>query len=363
MERFSPTGPEAPPREGERPADPWTRPAEDGANGYGGVWGTPEEQAAGREAAQRRGALRPHEPPKSAWRRAGGSIVAFAVLIFSFFSKLKGVLVFLPKFATTGISMIVSIGAYALLFGLPFAVGFVLLLLVHEMGHVLQLRREGIKATAPLFIPFLGAVVGMKELPNDAAAEARVGLAGPVLGTVGVLAPVALFFATGEPFWRALAYVGFFINLINLIPVLPLDGGRALQALSPWVTFAGFVAFLGLTFFYFSPIMLLIVVFGGMETWRRFRSRKSPEAHAPDRPSRPAALRDRRRLHRLGSRYRRRHGAQLLRSPRELGLALPLGQRAVDLAPLLALLDVAAPVVAFLAAGQRDLDLGPRPAK
>ena len=81
--------------------------------------------------------------------------------------------------------MLVSIAAYALIWGWKFAVGFVLLLLVHEMGHVIQLRREGIKASAPMFIPFLGAVVAMKEMPKDAAAEARVGLAGPVLGSLG----------------------------------------------------------------------------------------------------------------------------------------------------------------------------------
>ncbi len=265
--RAEPSAP--PPASAERP--PGERAT---ADDFGGIWGPPREHPL--DAAP----LSPSGPGKPWWRRAIGALVAFGIVLLSYGTKLKGLLLLIPKlkFATTGISMIVSIGAYALLFGLPFGIGFVLLLLVHEMGHVLQLRREGIRATAPLFIPFLGAAVGMKELPRDAAAEARVGLAGPVLGTLGVLVPVALYLATDEPFFRALAYVGFFLNLINLIPVLPLDGGRALQALSPWVTFAGFVAFVGLMFFYFSPIMLLVVLFGGMETWRRFRSRNSPEA-------------------------------------------------------------------------------------
>lgn len=238
-------------------------------NPYGTVWDDPAQRPPEPVA--------PPDPPRPWWRRAAGALAALGILAFTYG---KWVLLLIPKlkFATTGLSMIVSIAAYALFFGLPFAVGFVVLLLVHEMGHVWQLRREGIKATAPLFIPFLGAAVGMKELPKDAAAEARVGLAGPVLGTLGVLVPVGLFFATGNDLFRALAYIGFFLNLINLIPVLPLDGGRALQALSPWVTFFGFVAFVGLMYFYFSPIMLLIVVFGGMETWRRFRSRQSAEA-------------------------------------------------------------------------------------
>src|SRR5215217_192294 len=89
------------------------------------------------------------------------------------------------KFLTTSGAMLVSAAAYSLIWGWRFAAGFVLLLLVHEMGHVIQLRREGIPASAPLFIPFLGAVVGAKSLGDDAAAEARVGLAGPVLGTIG----------------------------------------------------------------------------------------------------------------------------------------------------------------------------------
>src|ERR687891_2407485 len=119
-------------------------------------------------------------------KRYGGPIVAALVLLAT---KLKAILLLLPKLKifTTSASMLVSIAAYALIWGWQFAVGLVLLLLVHEMGHVIQLRREGIDASAPMFIPFLGALVAMKELPKDAAAEARVGLAGPVLGSLGAL--------------------------------------------------------------------------------------------------------------------------------------------------------------------------------
>src|ERR671936_2396292 len=147
--------------------------------------------------------------------------------------------------------MLVSVAAYSLIWGWRFALGFVLLLLIHEMGHVLQLRREGIKASAPMFIPFLGALVAMRELPKDAAAEARVGLAGPVLGTVGALGALGLYAATGNNLFRALAFMGFFLNLFNLAPVVPLDGGRAMAALSPWMWFAGFAAMLA--FFVLLP--------------------------------------------------------------------------------------------------------------
>jgi len=205
--------------------------------------------------------------------RAGGAVAALAVLL----GKFKAVLLLLPKLkilSTSG-TMLVSVAAYALIWGWKFAFGFVALLFIHEMGHVIQLRREGIKATAPLFIPFLGAFVGMKQLPDNAAAEARVGLAGPVLGAIGCLIPLALFEATGNEFWKALAFTGFFLNLFNLLPVVPLDGGRAMAAMAPWMWFAGFAGLIAVAFIWPNPIMILILVIGGLETWRRWKLRKS----------------------------------------------------------------------------------------
>jgi Zn-dependent protease len=227
----------------------------------------------------------PLQPERKTWRnRAGGAIAALAVLL----GKFKAVLLLLPKLkilSTSG-TMLVSVAAYALIWGWKFAAGFVALLFIHEMGHVIQLRREGIKASAPLFIPFMGAFVGMKQLPDNAAAEARVGLAGPVLGSIGCLIPLALYEANGNEFWQALAFTGFFLNLFNLLPVLPLDGGRAMAALSPWMWFVGFGLLVGATFAFPSPIMLLILLFGGMETLRRWRIRKTPEAEAYHRVTR-----------------------------------------------------------------------------
>lgn len=196
--------------------------------------------------------------------------------------KAKSLLFLLPnlKLLATFGSMAVSVAAYGLFFGVPFAVGFVLLLLLHEIGHVIQLRREGIKASAPVFIPFLGAVIAAKSLGKDAAAEARVGLAGPVLGTIATLVPLGIWLATGSDFWRALAYIGFVLNLFNLLPVVPLDGGRAMAALSPAVWLAGLAGLLALAVVYPSPIIFLILVFGAMESWRRWKGRKTPEHQA-----------------------------------------------------------------------------------
>ena len=226
--------------------------------------------------------LRDYEPihPQSRWREVARKLWApIAALGFLFWKfKALALVVFKFKVFTTSASMLVSIAAYSWIFGWKFAVGFVLLLLVHEMGHVLELRRQGVPASAPLFIPFLGAVVGMKQLPKDAAAEARVGLAGPILGSIGTLIPLAIWLATGEPFWQALAYVGFFLNLLNLLPVLPLDGGRAMAALTPWMWLVGFGLLVFIAIAYPSPIFLLVLLFGGFETYRRWKARKDPES-------------------------------------------------------------------------------------
>ncbi|MBV9916822.1 MAG: site-2 protease family protein [Solirubrobacterales bacterium] len=216
----------------------------------------------------------PFEPRKpSGLRRTLGPALA---AIVAFLAKFKTILLLAPKLKllTTAGTMLVSIAAYALLWGFPFAAGFVVLLLVHELGHVIQLRREGIRASAPMFIPFLGAVITSKSLGDDAAAEARVGLAGPILGSIGAAACILIWHATGNDMWRALAFTGFFLNLFNLLPVVPLDGGRAMAAMAPWMWFVGFAGLLALTLIFPNPIMLIIVVFGGLETYRRWQARR-----------------------------------------------------------------------------------------
>ena len=211
-------------------------------------------------------------------KRLAGVLAALGALL----AKAKVLLLLLPKLKllTTFGTMVVSIAAYSLVFGIPFAVGFVTLLLLHETGHVIQLRREGVKASAPMFIPFLGAVISAKSMGKDAAAEARVGLAGPVLGTLASLVPLGLWLATGGEFWRALAYIGFFLNLFNLLPVVPLDGGRAMAALSPAIWLVGLAGLLALTVFYPSPLLFLILILGGLESWRRWKLRGTPQGRA-----------------------------------------------------------------------------------
>jgi len=227
-------------------------------------------------------AREPEPPGQPPWKRLAGIAGAALLILFKFGAKLKGLLLLLPKLKilTTSGSMLVSIGAYTLIWGLPFAVGFVLLLFVHEIGHVIQLRREGIKASAPMFIPFVGAIVAMKELPKDAAAEARVGLAGPVLGSLGALVPWAIYGLTGNEMFLALTFTAFLLNLFNLLPVLPLDGGRAMAALSPKLWLVGFAMLVAVAFVFPNPIMLLILLAGGYETYRRWKARNDPAQQA-----------------------------------------------------------------------------------
>lgn len=196
------------------------------------------------------------------------------VLIFAA-TKLKFVVTAFKsvKFLGTGVTMLISAGAYALLFPWHFAVGLVALIFIHEMGHTLVLKRYGVAATAPIFIPFLGAFIGMKQLPKNSVMEAWVGLGGPIVGSLGAFAAWGIYLLNGQPIFLVLAYFGVFLNLFNLLPILPLDGGRAVGALSRWVWVAGYVLLIGLVVWRPSPILFIILLVGAPETWNAIRGR------------------------------------------------------------------------------------------
>jgi len=217
---------------------------------------------------------RGYEPvvPRSGARELLRKLAAPFLVLGGLIVKFGG-LVLKLKVLATGLSMVVSVAAYTWLWGLPFAIGFVLLILVHELGHVIELRRQGVPASAPLFIPFLGAFIGMKSLPEDAWKEARVALAGPILGSVGAVVFWVAAEVTGSDVLMGLAFVGFFLNLFNLIPIVPLDGGRAAGALHPALWFVGLVLMVGLVVVRPNPILLVIVVLGGLDLWNRWRQR------------------------------------------------------------------------------------------
>jgi len=137
-------------------------------------------------------------------------------------------------------SMLISIVVYTYFWGnVLFAAGFCVLMLVHEMGHVIANRYYGLRASPPIFVPFMGAIINLKDRPPNAKVEAIVGIGGPVLGTIGALVCYGAFLYSGWPLLGACAYFGFLLNLFNLLPVPPLDGGRVTAAVSPWIWMLG----------------------------------------------------------------------------------------------------------------------------
>jgi Zn-dependent protease len=182
------------------------------------------------------------------------------------------------KLFGTVLTMLISIGVYALIFGWRYAVGFVVLLLVHELGHLIAARQRGLDVGLPTFIPFMGAWIELKEMPHDAETEAYVGLGGPLLGTLGTLA--CYFFAKNYHLdWLlAVSYAGFFLNLFNMIPLSPMDGGRITAVLSPRIWLLGVPIFGLLLWYQFSPIMLVIALLAAPHVMTALRYRKdSPE--------------------------------------------------------------------------------------
>lgn len=176
-------------------------------------------------------------------------------LAIALFSLLK-----LGKVGGTLITMLISLGAYALVFGWRYAAGFVGLLLVHEMGHFLAARQRGLAVGAPTFIPFVGAWIALKEQPLDAETEAYVGLAGPLVGTLGA---VACYFAgrdLQDQTLLAVSYAGFFLNFFNLIPLHPLDGGRITGVLGPRMWFFGVPVMAAMMIYSFSPLLVAITI-------------------------------------------------------------------------------------------------------
>jgi Zn-dependent protease len=180
----------------------------------------------------------------------------------------------LGKIALTGGTMLISLVVYAFVFGWKYATGFVLLLLVHEMGHYIAARHRGLDVGAPTFIPFVGAWIALKQLPHDAETEAYVGLGGPLLGSVGALLCYFLARESGSPWLLAVAYAGFFLNLFNLIPISPFDGGRITAVLTPRIWLLGVPVLIGLFVWRPSPMLLLMALIAAPQVWQAIKFRR-----------------------------------------------------------------------------------------
>src|SRR5947208_6901014 len=225
-------------------------------------------------------------PSRQNWwsrlKKALGPVAVVGVVIAKFFAKLKffilPALKFLPILLKSGGTMLLMIWIYTAMWGWKFGVGFVLLLLVHECGHLIVAKKFGLKVGAPVFIPFMGAFIALKDAPRNAWVEACVGIGGPLLGSLGAALCEVLFRFTDQPMFRALAYIGFFLNLFNLAPIGFLDGGRIVTALSPWLWLVGLVVVGALLFSHFNFLLLLILILSLPRLFSLFRRRTPEEA-------------------------------------------------------------------------------------
>lgn len=176
------------------------------------------------------------------------------------------------KFGGTLFTMALSVSAYAVFFGWKFAVALVYLIFVHEMGHLVAARIRGIRTSSAIFLPFVGAMISLKEQPRDAATEAFLAYGGPLAGLVSFLPAVALYQADPGPFWALVIYMGALINLFNLLPVTPLDGGRIVSVLSTKIWLIGLAGLLALVVLSpGNPIMYVILLIGIVSWWNRAR--------------------------------------------------------------------------------------------
>jgi len=197
-----------------------------------------------------------------------------ARILLLLFAGLK----FSKVFVTVG-SMLLSLGVYAIVFGWRYAAGFIALLFIHETGHLIAARQRGLNVGLPTFIPFVGAWIELKDMPHDAETEAYVGLGGPLLGSVGALACYWAARSYDAPWLLAVAYAGFFINLFNLIPLSPFDGGRITAVLSPRIWLLGVPILIALFVWRPSPMLVLVAILAAPHVWQAIRYRKdSPEA-------------------------------------------------------------------------------------
>ncbi len=209
-------------------------------------------------------------PEKKGSGKQKGALATAGLVILS---KLKWLLVTFKvfKFGGTLISLVLSLVTYAILFGWQFGIALIYVLFVHEMGHLVAAKIKGIRTTPAVFIPFMGAVIGMKERPKDAATEAFVAYGGPLFGLLSTLPPLFLFQATHQPIWGVTVLVGAMLNLFNLIPISPLDGGRIIGVLSPHIWLIGLIGLGVFAYFFPSPILILIIILGIFSWWRRTR--------------------------------------------------------------------------------------------
>jgi Zn-dependent protease len=245
---------------------------------------------------QREAAKRGTAEGSSKKRKGLVGLGGIGVTIAGLLLKFKAVLVllldfkwlaFAGKFGLASISALISVAAYSFIFGWPFAIGIVALLFIHEMGHALVMKLKGIPVGGMIFIPLLGAAVFMRQMPKNAKDEAEVGIAGPIAGALASMVCLWVAQTNHQEFliFAPLAYFGFFINLFNLIPIVPFDGGRVLAAIDRRVWVVGFLGLLAFQIWQWingtASIWLLFFIFmAASQLWARRSVPNTPAAQA-----------------------------------------------------------------------------------
>ena len=177
----------------------------------------------------------------------------------------------LGKLATTGLSMLVSLVVYATIWGWRYAAGFIACLFVHEIGHVIAARQRGLAVSAPAFIPFMGAFITMRDAPPDVETEAHVAIGGPLLGSVAAFGFYFVGDWSNDRLLLAIAYSAFVLNLFNLLPISPLDGGRITAVLGPRTWLVGAPLLLGMFLYWPSPMLLIVAILAAPQLWKAWK--------------------------------------------------------------------------------------------
>lgn len=253
--------------------------------GYTADVGDEQREAATRGSAERKS-------KRKGLAGLGGIGAAVVALLL----KLKAVLLlllnlkwllFIGKFGFAAITALISIAVYSFFLGVPFAIGLVILLFLHEMGHALVMKLKGIPVGGMIFVPMLGAAVTMRQMPKNARDEAEVGIAGPIAGAIASSACLAIaeLYPHTNTLWAALAYFGFFMNLFNLIPIVPFDGGRVLAAIDRRIWIVGFLGLLAFQIWSWlngnaSIWLLFFILLAATQLWSRNAAAGTPQARA-----------------------------------------------------------------------------------
>lgn len=244
-----------------------------------GGWRSPEEGGGGQEAGRNRntdgrdGSGGGRSPRGKERKGIGWLLGSIGLFLASAWKSIFALLKF-SKFGGALLSILITLGVYIRVFKFEMAVGIIAMIFIHEMGHVIAARRRGLPTSAPVFIPFVGALITMKRNPTDAETEAYVAFGGPLWGSVGALLAMGLGVLLGRDSLIAIAQFGFMINLFNLLPIHPLDGGRISTAVTRWLWLVGLILGLVLIIYWFSIILLIIWFLFAKELYQQFIKNK-----------------------------------------------------------------------------------------